>query len=344
MQYLEQKKQSLDNQDLLSLREKAAILMVSLGEETAGEIMKYLADVEIEELTHIITELKNLPNEIQGVVLSEFEQHLLAGEWVNQGGTDFARATLERALGARRAHEIMERTSQNQNSGFRLLKNVDPEQIAPFIASEHPQTLALILSQLDPDQAAGILSQLPQSTQVEVAYRIATLENITPAILKQVEENLESKLHDILGSQSDIGGPKVVANMLNLTGSSIERSVLQQLDSHDPEIAENVRNMMFLFEDIQLLTDRDVQCLLAEIDQKDIVIALKTASEELKYKILENMSERVRALVEEELSYMGPIRLRDVEEVQLRIVQKVRQLEQQGQVVIRRTKLDEAYV
>tara|TARA_B100001250_G_scaffold14296_1_gene12499 strand:- start:10189 stop:11223 length:1035 start_codon:yes stop_codon:yes gene_type:complete len=344
MQYIDEKKQSLGDQGLLSLREKAAILMVSLGEEAAGEIMKYLADTEIEELTQTITELKNLPNEVQDVVLSEFEQHLLTGEWINQGGTDFARATLERAVGSRRAHEILERTRKNEHSGFRLLKNVDPEQIAPFVAGEHPQTLALILSQIDPDQAAGILSQLPQSTQVEVSYRIATLENITPAILKQVEENLESKLHDILDTQSDIGGPKVVANMLNLTGSSIERSVLEQLDSHDPEIAENVRNMMFLFEDIQLLTDRDIQCLLAEIDQKDIVIALKTASEELKYKILENMSERVRALVEEELSYLGPIRLRDVEEVQLRIVQKVRQLEQQGQVVIRRTKLDEAYV
>ena len=344
MQYPNDKKQLLGTQDNLSLKEKAAILMVSLGEEAAGEIMKYLADVEIEELTQTITELKNLPNEIQDVVLSEFEQHLLAGEWVNQGGTDFARAALERALGARRAHEILERTRQNEHSGFQILKNVNPEQIAPFIAGEHPQTLALILSQIDSNQAAGILSQLPQSTQVEVAYRIATLENITPATLRQVEENLESKLNDILDTQSDIGGPKVVANMLNLTGSSIERSVLEQLDSHDPEMAENVRNMMFLFEDIQLLTDRDVQCILADIDQKDIVIALKTASEELKYKILDNMSERVRALVEEELSYLGPIRLKEVEEVQLRIVQKVRQLEQQGQLVIRHTKSDEAFV
>ena len=344
MKYADEKKKSLGNQDILSLREKAAIFMVSLGEETAGEIMKYLADIEIEELTQSITELKNLPNELQDIVLSEFEQHLLAGEWINQGGTDFARATLERAVGSRRAHEILEKTSQNKNSGFRLLKDVDPEQIVPFITGEHPQTLALILSQLDPDQAAGILSQLPQSNQVEVAYRMATLENITPAILKQVEENLETKLHDILGSKNNIGGPKVVANMLNLTGSSVERSVLEQLDAHDPEIAENVRNMMFLFEDIQLLTDRDVQCLLAEIDQKDVVIALKTASEELKEKILENMSERVRSTVEEDLSFIGPIRLRDVEEVQLRIVQKVRQLEQQGLIAIKRNKSEEAFV
>jgi flagellar motor switch protein FliG len=325
-------------------RECAAILMVALGEEAAGEVMKHLGDYEIEELTQTITELKSLPTSLQDKVLQDFEQHLLAGAWVSEGGADFARAALERAVGARRAQEILDRVLTNVSSGFYMLRNVAPEQIAPFIANEHPQTIALILSQLDATQAAGILSQLPERIQAEVAYRIATLDNITPAVLKQIEESLESNLKDLLGGNKDVGGPKVVADMLNLTGSSVEKSVLDRLDSQDPEVAETVRNMMFVFEDIQTLTDREIQAVLREVEQKDLVIALKAASEELKSKILGNMSERVRSFIEEEMEFLGPMRLTEVEEVQLRIVQKVRQLEEQGQVSVIRGAGEDTYV
>ena len=344
MQYSEEKKYYLGDKDELTAREKAAILMVALGEDAAGDVMKYLADFEIEDLTHIITELKSLPNDVQDRVLEEFEQHLLAGEWVNQGGEDFARAALERAVGPQRAEEILNKITTHTSSGFHVLKNIPPEQLTPFISNEHPQTVALILSQLDPEQAAGILSHMSESVQAEVAYRMATLDNITPSVLKQIEENLEANLRDILGGHKDVGGPKVVADMLNLTGGSVEKSILDQLDTQDPEVAEAVRNMMFVFDDIHMLTDREIQVILREVEQHDLVVALKTASEEVKHKILDNMSERVRAYVEEEMEFLGPMRLSEVEHIQLRIVQKVRQLEEQGQIAIVRGAPDDTYV
>ena len=338
------KRVQFEEEEELSPREKAAILMVALGKEAAGEVMKHLADFEIEEMTQIITELKNLPTAIQDRVLEEFEQHLLAGEWVSQGGVDFARQALERAVGPRRAQEILDRINSNTNSGFYMLKNVPPEQIARFISHEHPQTIALILSQLEAAQAAGIISQLPEAVQAEVSYRIATLDNITPSVLKQIEESLETNLRDILGGHQDVGGPKIVADMLNLTGATIEKSVLEKLDAQDPEVAETVRNMMFVFDDIDTLTDREIQVVLREVEQKDLVVALKAASDEVKDKILGNMSERVRDFIEEEMEFLGPMRLSEVEDVQLRVVQKVRQLEEQGQVNIVRGATDDQFV
>ncbi len=324
--------------------QKVAILFVAMGQESAGEVMKFLSDYEIEEITQSVAGLKNVTVEMQDKVMEEFEQHLLAGEWVSQGGMDFARGALERAVGPRKAQEILDRVSSTVSSGFYMLKNVAPEQVAPFISHEHPQTVGLILSQLDPAQGAGILAQLPERMQSDVAYRIATMENITPAVLKEIEEALEASLRDILGGNQDVGGPNVVADMLNLTGSSVEKNVLDQMDAQDPEVAEAVRNLMFVFNDISKLTDRELQILLREVDQKDLVIALKAADEELKDKILGNMSERVRTFISEEMEFQGPMRLSEVEEVQLRIVQQVRQLEEQGQVTIVRGDADDSFV
>ena len=328
----------------LNPQEKAAILMVALGEESADEVMKYLADYEIEDLTQTITQLKHLPVELQDTVLEEFEQHLLAGAWLSQGGVDFARSALERAVGPRRAQEILDRIASTVTSGFHMLKNVPPEQIAPFISNEHPQTIALILSQLEPAQSAGILSQLPERIQAEVAFRIATMDNITPSVIQQIEESLQTNLKDILSGHKDVGGPKIVADILNLTGTSVEKNVLDKIDAQDPETAEVVRNMMFVFEDLITLTDREIQILLREVDQKDLVIAMKAASEELKEKILVNMSDRIRTFMQEEMDFMGPMRLREVEDVQLRIVQKARQLEDQGQLNIVRGQAEDTFV
>jgi flagellar motor switch protein FliG len=334
----------LEKEIELSPREKSAIMMVALGQEGAADVMKFLSDYEIEELTHTITELKHLPLELQDEVLSEFEQHLLAGEYMSQGGVEFARGALERAVGPHKTQDILDRVLSTLSSGFYLLHNVPPEQIAPFISHEHPQTIALILSQLDAEQAAGILAQLPEMTQAEVSYRIATMENITPHVLKQIEESLEANLRDILGGNQDVGGPKVVADILNLTGGSVEKNVLDRLDTKDPGVAEYVRNQMFVFEDLHKLTDREIQVVLREVEQKDIVIALKTASEEVKEKLLGNMSERIRGFIEDEMEFAGPMRLSEVEEVQLRIVQKIRQLEAQGQVQIIRGDAKDQFV
>ena len=334
----------LEEEYELPLMQKVAILFVALGEESSGEVMRFLSDFEIEEITQAIAALGTISTETMTQVLEEFENSLIAGEWVSTGGVDFARNALERALGPRKAQDILDRVSTRVTSGFYMLKNVAPEQIAPFISNEHPQTISLILSQLDPAQSSGILSQLPELMQADVAYRVATMENITPNVIKEIEESLEQSLRDILGGNQDVGGPKVVADMLNLTGSTVEKNVLDQMDGQDPETAEAVRNLMFVFDDIVKLTDREIQTLLREADQKDLVIALKGATEALKDKILGNMSERVRTFITEEMEFQGPMRLSEVEEVQLRIVQQVRQLEEQGQVTIVRGDADDAFV
>jgi flagellar motor switch protein FliG len=336
--------QDEDDEAEIPLPQKVAIVMVALGEEASGEVMKHLSDFEVEEIAQAIAALKTVPTQQVDRVLEEFEQHLMAGEWVSQGGVDFARAALERAVGPRKAQEILERVTTLVTSGFYMLKNVAADQIAPFISHEHPQTVALILSQLEPAQASGILNQLPERMQSDVAYRIATMENITPNVLRQIEESLESSLRNILGGDQDVGGPKVVADILNLTGSSTEKNVLDQMDSQDPEVAEAVRNLMFVFGDIAKLTDREIQNLFREVDQKDLVVALKAADRELKDKVLGNMSERVRTFVQEEMEFLGPMRLSEVEEVQLRIVQQVRQLEEQGQITIVRGDTDDQFV
>ena len=231
-----------------------------------------------------------------------------------------------------------------EEQGLALLKDVAAEQLAPFISHEHPQTIAVLLSRLDPHQAAGILSQLPERLQSDVAYRITTIESVTPSVLFEVEAALEATLADILGGDVDVGGPKVMADMLNLTGSSVEKNVLDQLDAQVPKMAEAVRNLMFTFADINRLTDRELQVLLLEVDQKDLVVALKAAAEELKGKILGNMSEETRTFIAAEMEELGPMRLSEVEEVQLRIVQQVRQLEEQGKVTIVRGNADDAWV
>jgi len=333
-----------EGEEGLSLVQRVAIVMLALGEETSGEVMKYLTDREVEEITEALATLKNVSADVMDQVLEEFEAGLMAGNWVSQGGVDFARQALERAVGPRKAQEILDRISSTVTSGFYILRNVPADQIAPFISHEHPQSIALILSQLDADQASGILAQLPERLQPDVAYRVATMENIAPNVLKEMEMSLEETLKDMLGGNQDAGGPKVVADMLNLTGSSVEKNVLDNMENMDPNTAESVRNLMFVFEDILKLSDREIQILLREVDQKDLVIALKSSSEELKEKVLGNMSDRVRQFVTEEMDFTGPMRLSEVEEVQLRIVQMVRQLEEQGQITILSGDADDQFV
>ena len=333
-----------EGEEGLTLVQRVAIVMLALGEETSGEVMKYLTDREVEEITEALATLKNVSADVMDQVLEEFEAGLMAGNWVSQGGVDFARQALERAVGPRKAQEILDRISSTVTSGFYILRNVPADQIAPFISHEHPQSIALILSQLDADQASGILAQLPERLQPDVAYRIATMENIAPNVLKEMEMSLEETLKDMLGGNQDAGGPKVVADMLNLTGSSVEKNVLDNMENMDPNTAESVRNLMFVFEDILKLSDREIQILLREVDQKDLVIALKSSSEELKEKVLGNMSDRVRQFVTEEMEFTGPMRLSEVEEVQLRIVQMVRQLEEQGQITILSGDADDQFV
>ena len=226
-----------------------------------------------------------------------------------------------------------------------MLRNVAPNQIIPFIAKEHPQTIALILSQLDATQAAGVLNGLPEALQADVAYRIARLEDLSPRVLRRLEENLAQELQAILSGQiTEIGGPKVVAEILNRTGRSTEKKVLERLDAQHPKLAEEVRNEMFTFNDIAKLTDREVQMILREVDLKDLAVALKGASDELMVRVFSNVSEEVGKKIKEEMDFAGPVRMSDVEDVQLRVVQTVRQLEKSGQVTITRGDTTDVFV
>ena len=278
-------------------------------------------------------------------VLEEFEAMLLAGKYVSQGGMDFARGALEKALGPRKAQSLLDRVSSTTTSGFYMLRNVDPNQIIPFISKEHPQTISLIMSQLDSNQAAGVLNGLPEEMQADVAYRIAQMDNISPEVLRELEEALANELEAILSGQiTEIGGPKTVAEILNSTGRSTEKAVLERLDAQDPELAEEVRNQMFVFDDIANLTDREIQLILREVDSKDLAVALKGGSEELQERIFGNVSDRVGTMIKEEMQFSGPVRMSDVEEVQLRVVQTVRQLEEAGQVTIVRGDSTDTFV
>ena len=258
---------------------------------------------------------------------------------------DFARGTLEKAMGPRRAQSMLDRVTATTSGGFYLLRNIAPNQIAPFISKEHPQTIALILSQLDPSQAAGVLNILPEELQSEVTYRVAAMENISPQVLREIEDTLANELQAILTGQiTEIGGPKKVAEILNMTGRSTEKAVLERLDSQDPEIAEEIRNMMFTFDDIANLTDREIQMVLREVDTKDLATALKGSAPEMQDRIFSNVSERVSQMIREEMEFSGPIRMSDVEEVQLRVVQTVRQLEEAGQVTVTRGESTDVFV
>ncbi len=331
--------------DEMSAKIKVAILMIALGQDTTAEVMKYLTELEVEGIAQAIAEMDVVTTEMEDDVLEEFEQLLIAGKYVSQGGMDFARGALEKALGPRRAQGLLDRVTSTTSSGFYMLRNVDPNQIIPFIAKEHPQTISLILSQLDSAQAAGVLNGLPEELQSDVSYRIAMMENISPEVLRELEESLAQDLQTILGGQiTEIGGPKAVAEILNRTGRSTEKAVLERLDAQDPELAEEVRNQMFVFDDIAKLTDREIQMILREVDTKDLAVALKGGSEELQDRIFGNVSERVGTMIKEEMEFSGPVRMSDVEDVQLRVVQTVRQLEEAGQVTIVRGDSTDSFV
>ncbi len=331
--------------DVLAAKQKVAILMIALGQEATAEVMKYLNDMEIEQIAESIAALDVVTTEQEDDVLEEFEQLLIAGKYVSQGGMEFARGALEKALGPRKAQGLLDRVTSTTTSGFFMLRNIDPNQIIPFLAKEHPQTIAIILSQLESTQAAGVLNGLSEEMQADVSFRIATMDNISPQVLRELEESLANDLQAILQGQiTEVGGPQAVAEILNRTGRSTEKSVLERLDAQDPELAEEVRNQMFVFDDIAKLTDREIQMILREVDSKDLATALKGGSDEMKDRIFGNMSERVGTMIQEEMEFSGPVRMSDVEEVQLRVVQVVRQLEEAGQVTIVRGDTSDSFV
>lgn len=320
----------------MSPMQKAAVALIAFGPEVSAHVLKGMREDDMEKITVEIANLRDVPPEVEEKVIEECYQVFMARQYISQGGIDFAQQILEKAVGSKKAREIMGRLESSiRSSGFSLLKDIDPKQLTGFLQSEHPQTISLILTQLTPQHAAAVLAELTPELQAEVSLRIATMEKIAPAILREIEQTLEGHFEQSAGGEmSASGGAKAIAEILNLIDTAAEKNILQSLEAEDPDLAAEIKNMMFVFEDLMLLDDRSVQRLLKEVETKDLAIALKAASEEVKAKIFSNVSERVAVMIREEMEFMGPIRLSDVEAAQSGIVEVVRRLEDEGQIII----------
>ncbi len=319
---------------MMSPIKKAAIFMVALGSTGASEIYKYLTENEVERLTREIASIEGVPSSVLHQINQEFNQMVLAQQYIAAGGLNFAQEVLESAMGEGKALEIIKRVQRAlQVKGFNVLQNVDINQLLAFLQKEHPQTISLVLTQLDPAQASNVLTELTPQIQVDVMYRLAQMERVSPDTIGAIERVLESRI-DFSAGASKLGGVQQAADILNLVGQRFEKNILSGIAKENPDLASEIKNLMFVFEDIINLDDRSIQMILREVDNKELSMALKASSEELKAKILSNMSRRAAEMVEEELGFMGPVRLREVEEVQQRVIDIIRRLEDEGQIVI----------
>lgn len=330
----------------MSGKEKAAILLVTLGDEASSKILKFLSEKEIEEVTFEIARHPRIDSVQRDNVVNEFSEMLIAQEVISQGGIDYARQMLEKSLGSQRAMAIIEKlTASIQVKPFDFIKRADPAHIMNFIQGEHPQTIALILSYLDAKMASAIISQLPLEVQADVAKRIATMDRTSPDILREVERVLERKLSSLVNEEyAFAGGIQTVVDILNNVDRATEKGIMETLEEEDPELAEEIKKRLFVFEDVILLDDRAIQQVLREVDTKELALALKAVDENVRQKIFGNMSKRAAAMLEEDMEYMGPVRLRDVEESQQRIVGIIRRLEEEGEIIIARGTEEELVV
>lgn len=322
----------------LTGKQKAAILLISLGPEVSAEVFKHLKEDEIEQLTLEIANVRKVDYEAKDKVLAEFHQIAIAQDYISQGGISYAKEVLEKALGQQKAMDVINRlTASLQVRPFDFARKADPGQIFNFIQNEHPQTIALVLSYLEPDQSAAILSALPQDKQADIARRIALMDSTSPEIVSQVERVLEKKLSaTVIQDYTSAGGIESIVQILNGVDRSTERTILDSLELQDPELAEEIKKRMFVFEDIVLLDDRSIQRVIRDVENNDLMLALKVASEDVKEVLFRNMSKRMAETFKEEMEFMGPVRLRDVEEAQTRIVAIIRRLEEAGEIIIAR--------
>jgi len=318
--------------------EKAAILLVAIGEERAGEIFRYLGETEVEALSLEIAKSRKVPNETCRNVLGEAVEIILAEDYIAEGGVDYARNILERSLGANRAEEVIGRLAATiERRPFEFLRRTPAEQISVFLRNEAPQTIALIVANLHTSLAAQVLAQLEPDDQADVARRVARMGETRPEVVSQIELVMKQKLSSVsAGEYAAAGGVKSLADILNHSDRSTERNVLDELARNDGELAEEVRLLLFTFEDVVKLDDRSIQMVLKEVDQKDLAIALRGVSEDVKQRIFGNMSERGAELLQEEIDFQPPQRRRVIEEAQGRIVGIVRRLEEAGAIILSR--------
>jgi len=322
--------------DTLSGTQKAAVLLLSLDQEAAAMLLKQLEPKSVEEVTRELAGLGDVPPQVRDNILDEFYQMALAKSWAAEGGLDYARALLLQSLDPKEAQRVLDHIStQVRKSPFSFLQKAESQNLLTFIQDEHPQTIALIVSHLAYHKAAEILAGLPGPKQIEVVKRVANMEQTNPEVINEVERGLESRLANMLNqSYEKIGGVDTVAEMLNLVDRTTEKGIMEGLEAEDPDLVEQIRRLMFVFEDILLVDDRGIQSVLKEIDNDELGLAMKTASEELQEKIFRNMSERAAELIKEDMEYMGPVRVSDVEASQQRIVDVVRRLEDSGEIII----------
>ncbi|MDB5325704.1 MAG: fliG [Phycisphaerales bacterium] len=315
---------------------KAAILLLTLSQDEAAAVMSRLTRDQIEEVSREIASLGEIAAPNRDTVFKEFYGLALASNYVSEGGLDYAKALLLKSMPESDAAKMIKQvTQQVATTPFAFLQKAESENLLTFIQDEHPQTIALILAHLNPTKASEILVGLPSAKQVEVVKRIANMEQTNPEVIKEVERGLEHRLSDIVSQTFEkAGGVDTVAEMLNLADRSTEKGIMEGLEAEDPELVESIRRLMFVFEDILLVNDKGIQGVLKEVENDVLSLALKTASEELKTKILKNMSERAAQMITEEMQYMGPVRVSDVESAQQKIVDIVRRLEDSGEIVI----------
>jgi len=317
---------------------KAAALLVALGPEASSKVLQTMTEHEIETLTLKIAELDGLTPEEAEQVLTEAYESTLARHYIAHGGVEFAKNALSLALGPDKAAELIDRIIQlHPPAPFAFLRKSDAKQLASFLQNEHPQTIALILSHLPPVQAAGILTSLGEELQADVARRIATMDRTPPEIVSRVEEVMRRRLSSLISQDAHrVGGTSYLVAVLSTVDRGTEKYILDRLAETDPELAEEVRKMMFTFDDLALLDDRSIQRVLRDVDMRDLALALKAAKDDLRERIFSNMSSRAAEMLREEISYLGPVRIRNVEEAQQRIVTVVRRLEEAEEIVIDR--------
>ncbi|MDR1031153.1 MAG: flagellar motor switch protein FliG [Treponema sp.] len=330
----------------ISGRQKAAIFLVSIGAEVSSEIFKYLREDEIETLTFEIARLETVESEQKDAILQEFQELMMANQFITTGGIDYARELLEKALGNQKAVDIINRlTSSLQVRPFDFIRRTDPAHLLNFIQQEHPQTIALIVAYLEPNKASVIIQNLPHEMQSDVARRIATMDRTSPEVLREVERVLEKKLSTLSSEDyTAAGGVESIVEILNLVDRTSEKQIIEALEGDDPELAEEIKKRMFVFEDIVMIDDKSIQKILREVDSGELAKALKSVDAEVQDKIFRNMSKRAAGMLKEDMDYMGPVRLKDVEEAQQKIVSIIRRLEETGEIVIARAGEDELVV
>ena len=326
--------------------QKAAILMIALGPEKSAMIFKHLKEDEVEELTLEIANTRSITPQLKESVINEFYQVCLAQQYIAEGGINYAKELLEKSFGSEKAMDVIGKlTASLQVKPFEFVRKADATQLLNFIQDEHPQTIALILSYLAPGQAALIVSALPPDRQADVTKRIAVMDRTSPDVIKEVEKVLESKLSSLVNQDYTIvGGVDAVVEILNTVDRGTEKHIMETLEIEEPELADEIRKKMFVFEDILLLDDRAIQRVLRDVDNSDLAIALKGSNEDVQNAIFNNLSKRLAVMIKEDMEFMGPVRMKDVEEAQQKIVNIIRKLEDAAEIVISRGGGDEIIV